>query len=69
MLSLEQHQMLAALGIPTGPPSAGPGEIPPAASWVKPQFPSLMNPQWMDSFQIMQALAPGGMGSPGGPGR
>lgn len=64
MLSPDQTQMLAALGVPTGPGAplpAGSGNVftQPAAGWVDPQWPLVsMGPQYTNSMAVMQALAP-----------
>lgn len=65
MLTLDQSQMLAALGVPTGPGAAS-GQsaafqqvMPSAASWVDPQWPIIsQGPQWLNSYKVMSALAP-----------
>jgi hypothetical protein len=64
MITPDQSQMLAALGVPTGPGAQLPAGmqsifVQPAASWVDPQWPLVsMGPQWMNSMAVMKALAP-----------
>lgn len=63
MLAQDTSQMLAALGIPTGPGlqlPAGSGTIftQPAASWTAPQFPQVSRPMWGDSAAVLEALKP-----------
>lgn len=64
MITPDQAQMMAALGVPSGPGMGPAGSTfqSPAASWMSPQFPMVSGgPQiGMDTAALLQGLAPAG---------
>jgi hypothetical protein len=63
MLGPDTAQIMAALGMPTGPGvqlPAGAGTVfrQPAASWTTPQAPLVSRPQWGDTAAVLEGLRP-----------